>query len=276
MAQIRAVPQPRRGRPVVTQSRIQTQIPINYPELTPRPRAPFYPRHPLILSSDAVTPWVSSRPLPVVVRDFRVRGILPRLVNASPQGRLPTLAVALPRPRPAIVPPLRRRPALWPKPMIVTPLNTNQSNPAGDLVAAAIAYLRSSSLPSFGDSPTTPKYFTDLQPPGTAVPYIAFDSPDEERTYESDGTWLAEGTLTVEIACGNTTPGGAKTSARLLAEAVSAILQDAPLFFTEGDLIYFRRSERKYRAIKETGPGSNIVIYKRPIEFKYFYEQRQQ
>ena len=50
-------------------------------------------------------------------------------------------------------------------------------------------------------------------------------------------------------------------------------LNDAPLTFLDGVLVYLRASDRKYPSFREPGPSGNVQITKRIIEFDYQIER---
>ena len=143
-----------------------------------------------------------------------------------------------------------------------------------DLVAAIIAWLRQQQaiVAAFGDSATTPKFGSDLVSTKTAPPYLTFFEPDEDESYESaDFTGLpsslTDGTLGCDLV------GTGKLQVRQLAEQVAAVVNDAPLTFQDGVLVYLRRTTRKFPTFTETGPGTNVLIYKRYMEFDYKIER---
>jgi hypothetical protein len=143
-----------------------------------------------------------------------------------------------------------------------------------DLVAACIAWLRQQPaiVTAFSDSATTPKFGSDISPRDTNPPWLDFFEPDEEEGYESvdytgQPSSLCDGTLGIELV------GTGKLAVRLLADQVAAVLNDAPLVFQDGVLVYLRRTKRKYPSFREAGPGTNVVLYKRYLEFDYKIER---
>ena len=52
-----------------------------------------------------------------------------------------------------------------------------------------------------------------------------------------------------------------------------AWLNDAPLVFADGVLVYLRRTNRQYPVFTEKGPQSNVVIFCRVLEFAYLIER---
>ena len=275
---VRSVVQPRRGRPIVTGSRISIQASRPQPVVIQKARSLLRLRTPIIQQTDVATPYSGAAPRPVVIRAPR-RVLLPtRIVLSAPQHGLPSPATAYPRPQPIVIRVLPRR-QKW-QPVIVLgsggaglainpPQPPNLTNAPTDLVAAAILWMRNEGFlqAATGDGPGSLKYYSDLAAVGTSLPYVAFDEPEESDSYESDGTYLTEGVLTVIVA------QVGKLASRQLAELVYTALEDARLYFTDGNLLYLRRSKRRFLPIKEPGPG-NTVVYKRPLEFKYFIERR--
>jgi hypothetical protein len=143
-----------------------------------------------------------------------------------------------------------------------------------DLVAAVIAWIRQQPalVSAFGDSPTTQKFGSDLAAPKTGYPYLNFFEPDEDESYETaDQTGLvssvADGTLALEIVASG------KLQVRQLSEQVAAVINNAPLTFADGNLIYLYRTTRKFPTVTGTGPGTNVVVFKRYLEFDYKIER---
>jgi hypothetical protein len=156
----------------------------------------------------------------------------------------------------------------------VNPPQPGQPTLPNDLVAAAIIWLRQQPaiVSAFGDSATTPKFGSDISLPKTSLPYLNFSEPDEDESYESadytgQPSSLSDGVLGIDLV------GTSKLQVRLLAEQVSAVLNDAPLTFADGVLVYLRRMTRKFPTFRETGPGTNVVIFKRYLEFDFKIER---
>ena len=140
--------------------------------------------------------------------------------------------------------------------------------------SALIAWIRlqPALVAAFGDSTTTPKFSSDLAPTKTAPPWLEFFEPEEDESYESEDytglpSSLCDGTLGCELV------GTGKLQVRLLAEQVAAVVNDAPLTFADGVLVYLRRTARKYPTFREAGPGTNVVLYKRYLSFDYKIER---
>ena len=144
-----------------------------------------------------------------------------------------------------------------------------------DLVAAVIAWIRQqpAMVTAFGDSVSTPKFGSDISAPGTKVPYLNFFEPEEDESYETADqltglvSSVADGMLAMELV------GTGKLQVRQLAEQIAAIVNNAPLTFSDGNLLYLYRTERRYPSYKVQGPGSNVVAFKRYLEFKYQIER---
>ncbi|MDR3582572.1 MAG: hypothetical protein P4L67_04835 [Candidatus Pacebacteria bacterium] len=186
-----------------------------------------------------------------------------------------------PRPHPLfVVVPKRRVPLMWPAPQVKTSIlqpDDQRYDKPWDLIAACIAWLRTKPaiVAAFGDvkgAPTGEKFVSDVELPKTDPPYVVFSEPREFEDYESRSSRGAHGSIIngvflIEVVATE------KLLARQMADAVAASLQDAPLVFSDGVLLYLRRTERQFPKFKATGPGGNVTLYKRIIEFEYFIER---
>jgi hypothetical protein len=152
-----------------------------------------------------------------------------------------------------------------------------------DLVAACIAWLRlqpaivaaMGEVPATATTPAVEKFFSDIAARSVNPPYLGFFEPDEVEGYETEdytglNSTLTDGTLAFELV-GSQALG--KLGTRQLAEAIVAVLNDAPLTFLDGVLVYLRRSERRYPTFRESGPGTNVVMWKRVCEFDFKIER---
>jgi hypothetical protein len=244
---------------------------------------------PAILTSSRAGRILPNIPRPFVVRRPPPARIWPAALTPAARYLLASPALHGPMPRPTVLTRPRlfdfRQSASYKTVAQITPYPTwgaNSVNPpiAGsptlpnDLVAAAIAWLRQQPaiVTAFGDSTTTPKFGSDLAPRNTAPPYLEFFEPEEDESYESaDGTGqpstVCDGQLGMELV------GTGKLQVRLLAEQIAAVLNDAPLTFADGVLFYLRRTKRKYPTFTTPGPGANVVLYKRYLEFDYKIER---
>jgi hypothetical protein len=121
-----------------------------------------------------------------------------------------------------------------------------------DLEEALQAYLRSSAglIAAFGKA----DFFGDLEPAGTALPYLVFtDSGDETASYQTesdDGSIGVNDYQTLQL----TVYAASRAAARRLRRAVEKTLNDAPLLFTQGTLLYFRRAGRLVQKDPDPGP----------------------
>ena len=120
-----------------------------------------------------------------------------------------------------------------------------------DLVAACIQWLRfqGTIVLAFGDSATTPKFFSTSRPAAHSRPGSGFSEPEGEETYDTkDDSGLASSLEEGDLICAVTGGGGAsgKVALRQLADQVASILADAPLTFADGSLVYLRRARRRY------------------------------
>jgi hypothetical protein len=237
--------------------------------IAPRPIRPLIvrPPAPFRLPAKLITPVLDNRLKSPTRSDPRsLIGVFRRRYGASSVEILSssyfyrTRVVSPPQPIPPVNPP---QPGVPPTPP--------------DLIAACIAWLRLNApiVAAFGDAAATEKFGSDIEARGTAPPYLVFYEPEEDEGYETadytgSPSSLADGTFFVEVV-GPQTLG--KLGTRQLAEQVVASLNDAPLTFLDGVLVYLRRSGRKYPTFRASGPGSNIVLWKRIIEFQYKIER---
>lgn len=186
-----------------------------------------------------------------------------------------------PLPRVGVVAvPRRRSPLEWPRPVVTTSIlqpDSARADKPWDLIAACIARLRRDAriVAEFGDAggaANPRKFVSDVATPDTAPPYVVFDEPMEVEDYETlDDSHryssLVRGSFNASIF------DAGKLSARRRADMVAASLQDAPLVFVDGLLIYLRRSERRFPTVTVPGVGSDAASYKRTVEFVYMIER---
>lgn len=108
---------------------------------------------------------------------------------------------------------------------------------------------------------------TGLAPPGVVLPYAELAEPEEDDSYwTTDGDGLAEGHL--EIACFAAT----KKAARAIGDRVAGALEDAPLRFAAGILVYLRQSGRTAALDPDPAPGGGDC-WAEIRQFKYIYSQ---
>jgi hypothetical protein len=233
------------------------------------------------------------RPGIILVPNVRRVARVPSALSPAMRHRLASPAIAGPSPLVLVAGRLRARPPSpavrsTPPPAIVVsvpqPIPTvNPPTPGGsvvppDLVAACIAWLRlhPAIVAAFGDTAAAQKFGSDLHQRDTDPPYLSFMEPDEDEGYETvDASGLPSslctGTLALEVCGGGGSRG--KLYVRQLAELVVKALNDAPLTFQDGNLVYLRRNRRKFPVFKEPGPQGNVQIYKRILEFDYHIER---
>jgi hypothetical protein len=108
--------------------------------------------------------------------------------------------------------------------------------------------------------------------PRTDLPYAVFDEPMEVEHYESRDGSNRYSSL-VEGAFHLTVYDAEKLAVRKRADMVAASLQDAPLVFTDGELLYLRRSERRFPTATVPPAGGGATLYKRIVEFTYMIER---
>lgn len=139
-----------------------------------------------------------------------------------------------------------------------------------DLFAALVAHLRSvpDLVEAFGDSATTPKFWPEVAPNtfnGAPIrnPILVYtEIAGVPGNYSSDGSYIEDGTFQISIFADG------KQESRDLARSVSAALKDAPLTFSDGTLMFLRRSNWHSPPQPETGPDVPAE-YQRVIDFRY-------
>jgi hypothetical protein len=254
------------------------------PHVVPRrPRPSDRIRPPLVV---ATRPAFNPRSIPafdpvVVARPVRAK--------ASPWSFASRANLFVPPPPPrhdpmsrvVVAPVLRMRsPLMWPRPTATTSIlqpDDERYDKPWDLIAACIAWLRDDTriVAEFGDdadSATGLKFVSDVELPGTEPPYAVFSEPTEIEHYESVDHTNRISSL-VEGVFHLTVHDVEKLAVRRLADLTAASLQDAPLVFTDGVLIYLRRSERRFPIVAVPGVAANVTAFKRVVEFTYMIER---
>lgn len=174
----------------------------------------------------------------------------------------------------------RRAPWMRPRPIVqksAYQFPGNMVDKPWDLIAACIAWLYATPdvANAFGgaaDATGRRKFFSDYALPKTSPPYAVFNEPVEVENYETpDDSGLrssvAHGVFELEVFATE------KLVARQLADMIARSLNDAPLVFTDGILLYLRRSERRYPTLRSPGDGENVTLYKRTLEFEYHIDR---
>ncbi len=145
-----------------------------------------------------------------------------------------------------------------------------------DIISASIAWLRTNAtlVATFGDSHATnvDKFTSDTEARSIDPPYAVFSEPQEFESFESkDPTGqrssVVEGQFTIEVF------STGKLTTRQYSKQIGDWLSDAPLVFQEGVLIYLKAVERQYPTLRTSGPGENIVMFKRAVDFEYKFEK---
>jgi hypothetical protein len=193
-------------------------------------------------------------------------------------------APSLPRPKVMTIPrqPVRRLPpaAYLTRPPMPNTVPVPPPVVPYDIIEAAIAYLRTSSsiVSTFGDAPpTVPKFFSDVLQRDIPFPYLGFSEPNEVEGYETIDYGQRFSTMVqgvVEVHVRGAAPQFGKKSLRQLAEGVIAPwLNDAPLVFQNGVLVYFRKTDRQYPIITEAGMQAGIAVYCFRMQYLYMIER---
>ncbi len=147
-----------------------------------------------------------------------------------------------------------------------------------DILSAAVGYLHGNPTVAiaFGDTSTVSKFWTDyaawnsqtLEP---SYPYLIFQEPQESETYESesetsDSSYTSDGIVDFDVLAPS------KTSARQLADLVAKTLNDAPLVFDDGGLIYFRHVSKTFPLQTTIGIDGQATVFKRTTRFRFLIE----
>ncbi len=147
-----------------------------------------------------------------------------------------------------------------------------------DIISAAVGYLHGTPAVAvpFGDTSVVSKFWTDyaawnsqtLEP---SYPYLIFQEPQEAETYESesetsDSSSVSDGIVDFDVLAPS------KTSARLLATLVAQTLNDAPLEFDDGGLIYFRHVSKTFPLQTTIGIDGQATVFKRTTRFRFLIE----
>lgn len=228
------------------------------------------------LVANSTNVWKPRLILPIVSVRHIARTAAKKTILASQTGITPGKIV-----RPAIITPRLTRSVRKANTItMATRVPTGHNpDPIGqgywDIISASIAYLRAlpSIVAAFGDAPANKinKFTSDDAPRETGYPYAVFYEPEEVESFETtDGTAISSliaGVYRIEVFSNR------KITARRLSETIADRLNDAPLVFTNGVLIYLRRSVRQYPTLEVPGTGPDVAVYKRMIEFEYQFER---
>ncbi len=149
---------------------------------------------------------------------------------------------------------------------------------APDILAASVAFLRANSViaTAFGDGVLASKFWTDYAALNAQTfqpdyPYLVFQEPQESETYESesetdDGSSLSDGIVDFDVLAPS------KTSCRQLAILAAKALNDAPLEFQDGGLVYFRHISKTFPLMTSIGIDGQATVFKRTTRFRFLIE----
>ncbi len=147
-----------------------------------------------------------------------------------------------------------------------------------DILSAAVGYLHGNTVvaTAFGDTSVVSKFWTDyaawnsqtLEP---SYPYLIFQEPQESDTYESESetshsSSVSDGIVDFDVLAPS------KTSVRQLADLVAQTLNDAPLVFDDGGLIYFRHVSKTFPLQTTIGVDGQATVFKRRTRFRFLIE----
>jgi len=144
-----------------------------------------------------------------------------------------------------------------------------------DLPAAMIGWLRASPsvVTAFAENTNalaTTKFWADAARPGVALPWAVY----EERDGEVQSMTAARG-MTCSIETGIvrfTIVAPAKKLARDLGRLVVKALDDAPLLFADGRLMYLRAQSASFQPVADIAPASPTA-HARVIDFRFMVQR---
>lgn len=145
-----------------------------------------------------------------------------------------------------------------------------------DLPAALVGWLRSQPtvVAAFGEDTTalaTTKFWADLARPGVNLPWAVYEEVEGEVTSMTAAAGvtcsLETGTIRfVVVAQG-------KKAARDLGRTITRALNDAPLVFADGVLMYLRARKPSFAPVGSLAPG-NPNAYARVVVFETMVQRQ--
>lgn len=140
---------------------------------------------------------------------------------------------------------------------------TDPAPVAEDLTGAILDALRAALV---GPGPLTWAGL-DLAEPGQPLPYAVALEPDEaDSNLNTGGDLLADGHVNINVYAAT------KRDAIALGRRVAAVLQDAPLRFAAGTLVYLRGASRSAALDPDPAPGGGDCWQEsRVFHFMYSY-----
>lgn len=263
------------------QSIARTSQPVVSPRLVSRSRSPV----PIILSANYGA--MNTVPIPAIGGYLTLENNFHVLLEngsglITEGGSTSACQLQLARGITRVIPRLTRRPRMPLLPAtartVIPPSGTPDPILYGpyDIISASIAWLRTNTslVTTFGDSHSTgiDKFTSDTEARSINPPYAVFHEPQEAESFESKDpsglrSSLVEGIFTIEVF------STGKLTTRQYTRQIGDWLSDAPLTFQEGTLVYIKAVDRQYPTLKESGPGTNIVMFKRAIDFEYKFER---
>ena len=178
--------------------------------------------------------------------------VLPAVATVA----VPRPAIRLWLPRPRALPPLR------PLLTSVQALATLAGPPPWDLFDAAIAWLRAT--PAVTTLATGGLHAGYAGPGPKVMPYVEVYEPNESDSFDSAGQ-VARGSLQLNVYAGS------RPELRALSAALMAALQDAPLVFVSGTLLYLRPAGRSFQKETDPAPGG-VACYQEVRMFTYIVD----
>lgn len=148
------------------------------------------------------------------------------------------------------------------------------STPHPDLPAAMIAWLRASPgvAAAFAENaavPATTKFWADAARPGVTLPWAVY----EELGADLQPMTAARGAVcTIETGVVRFTIAAAgKKAARDLGRLIATTLDDAPLLFTDGRLMYLRAGSTRFQHA-DAAPACPAP-YARIVDFEFMVQR---
>lgn len=144
-----------------------------------------------------------------------------------------------------------------------------------DLPAAMIGWLRASPgvVTAFAEdtnAPTTTKFWADAARPGAALPWAVYEELDGDVQSMTAARGLAcsieTGTVRFTIVASG------KKLARDLGRLVVKALDDAPLLFADGRLMYLRAQSTSFQPVANITPASPTA-YARVVNFGFMVQR---
>jgi hypothetical protein len=148
---------------------------------------------------------------------------------------------------------------------------TVPSGPAPDLLAAVVARLRASPgvVAAFAEntaSAATTKFWAEAARQGVVLPWAVYEEIDGDIQYMTQAAGVSNTIETGAVRFVIVAAG--KKAARDLGRLVSSTLDDAPLVFDDGILMYLRAKKPYFVPAADIAP-ENPTAYARAVVFEF-------